>query len=108
MIAFVLAGLMMLAIMGGVIGFCIFAFREHRTAQKYRYLIRLHNAMPLANAHTSMYARGPQWKVSYKEKGKIKNVMIEADTEGEALKKFTKEYSVGYGNIVEVVNFSKC
>ncbi len=102
MLAFVLAGLMMLAIIGGVIGFCIFAFREHRTAQKYRYLIRLHNAMPLANVHTSN-ARGPQWKVSYKEKGKIKNVTIEATTEGEALKKFTKEYSVGYGNIVEVV-----
>ena len=96
MIAFLLALLMMLVIIMGVFGFITWAIREHLTARKYRYLIKLHNEMPAPVCNKG----GPQWRVTYKEKEKLKTVDVSGNSEGEALKNFSRDHSVGYGNIV--------
>jgi hypothetical protein len=96
---FVLAGFMMLFILGGITLFLAWVLREHLTARKYRYLIRLHNAMPpVCNK-----VEGPQWRFLYKIKGKVEEIDIPAKTEGEAIQKFMasgRDYA-------KVVNFSK-
>jgi hypothetical protein len=100
MLTFVLASAVFLLMLAFVVGFIVWAVHEHLAARKYRYLIRLHQLIPPAQAYIK---GGPQWKVTFKEKGKAKTVTITAETEGEALKKFVADNAVGYDKVVEVV-----
>jgi hypothetical protein len=83
---FVLAFFMVVGILLTIASFIAWAVREHMTAKKYRYLIRLHNAMP--PAHIVNKVEGPTWRFLYKIKGGTENVDISAKTEGEAIQKF--------------------
>lgn len=76
------------------------AIREHLAAKKYRYLIRLHKQM---GPQTPVYNKGggPQWTITYKEKGKLKTITLSGATEGEAIKTFINTNSSGYGSIVK-------
>lgn len=96
---FVLAAITVIVVISGILGFLAWAIREHLTARKYRYLIRLHETMA-ANGAYNKVASGPSWKISYREKGKVKEVIIPATTEAEALKEFVKTNGIAYGNIV--------
>lgn len=99
MLNFVLAAFIVFAVMVGGLSFLAWAIHEHLVARKYRYLIRLHQTMA-ANGAYNKVATGPRWKISYREKGKVKSVEIEAATEPEALQQFVKTNNVGYGHIV--------
>lgn len=56
--------------------------REHILANKYRELIRLHNAMKLQGTDKDKFNK---WKVTYKDGRATKDVLIEAPTESAAL-----------------------
>lgn len=99
MLNFVIAAIVMFLFVVAVLGFLAWAIHEHLAARRYRYLIRLHHQM-LANGAYNKVATGPRWKISYREKGKVKSVEIEAASEPEALQQFVKTNNVGYGNIV--------
>jgi hypothetical protein len=98
---FVLAFFMVIFILLIIIAAVAWAIREHLTAKKYRYLIRIHNAMPQTPAHINKV--GPQWRFTYKVKGKVTEIDVPAQTEGEAINKFIGE-GRDYANIVK---FSK-
>jgi hypothetical protein len=99
MLTFVAAVFIMLFVLAGIAAFIAWAIRESLTARKYRYLIRLHKAMP---AHVYKQVHGPQWNITYKMKGKMKTETIEAATEGEALKILTSR-GVGPRDVISSV-----
>jgi hypothetical protein len=102
-----LAALALIA--GSFFGFWAFmtwVLKEHLTAEKYRALVRSGrlatlDAPPLFVAPPSAAPKGPAWKITFKgDRGKTQTVVIEAETEGDALKKLIKEQSTSYGSIV--------
>lgn len=100
MIEFVLVLFMMAVVIFGGFLFLAWVVRETIAARKYRHLVKLAKAQAATGA--PVICSGPRWEVSYREKGKIKKEVIEANSEGEALKLFTKSLSVGYGKIENV------
>lgn len=105
MIAFVLALIMMFVIMVGAGAFLIWVIREHRLANKYRYLIRLRSQLSDEELRGA-YNKGctaPKWMVSYKSRnGKIEQEKIEASSDGEAVGKFMAATKIGHEKIVKV------
>lgn len=71
----------------GAIGFAFFVgiafgtwvIHEHRQAKQWRHLIHLHNTTPIVS-------KADQWKVTYKQHGKLISRNVTAKTEGEALR----------------------
>lgn len=100
MLAFVLALMLMGMTIMTVVTFLGWVLKEHRTAKKYRELVQLAELMPKASAHNT---GGPQWSITFKEGRKQRTVTVAGKTEAEAIKEFTKTYSVGYGNIISSV-----
>jgi uncharacterized membrane protein YqiK len=106
MLAFVAAFFLIVIIVVGTLAFLAWVFWQYRQAEKYRYLIRLHNAIPKeeltsAYAHTS---KAPRFKITYKNGKKEETVIIEGKkTEGEALSEFMKSAQLANSKIVNLV-----
>lgn len=83
MVPFVLAAGMILFVLAIVAAFLVWAFRQWRQAQKYRYLMRLHALIPKEELRAPIN-KVPAWEVTFR--GKRPKQRIEADTESELMR----------------------
>lgn len=80
--------------------FGFWVMREHLTARKYRYLVRLTERMKELEPAPSV---SPRWSVTYKVKGKMKTTIAEGATEPLALLELVKNQGIPYGSIVSSI-----
>lgn len=73
-------------------------WREHRLANKYRELIRLHLALKSGAAPTP--STGPAWAITYKQGKATKTVTISAPTEQLALLEACKTLQIRYDKVL--------
>ena len=101
----ILGVLLAIGIFGGfIIGvpfFIAWVAHEHLQAKKLRHLMVLANQQiaSSANSHSS----GPQWTVTYRDKGKIKTVVASGETEEKMFLDLVKSKSIGFDKIISSV-----
>lgn len=87
--------LLLLAAIVAAMAFVVWSFNEHRIANKYRYLIKLHEA----SRDEEPAAAG--WKVTYKEGNKTQTITVQGANESEAMRALLTQ-KVRYDKIISI------
>ena len=93
----ILGIILALGIAGGfIIGFPLFVIwvaHEHTQAKKFRYLMLLASQQKPATV-------GPQWTVTYRDKGRVKTIVAGGATESDLYRGLIKDHGIGFDKIV--------
>jgi len=71
------------------IAFIVWALHEHRLADRYRELLRLHKEL---KTNGSLEPKSAHWAIEFKDGKIVKKVSSLKATEGEAVLEFTRKY----------------